>query len=339
MAQTVLVTGGAGYVGSHVCLALARAGYAPITIDDLSDGHRKAVQFGPLEELDIRHREIATVIARYRPSAVIHAAAKSEVVASFRDPTLYYQVNVLGTLNLIRACRVAEVPHFVMISSAAVYGQVSQPFIAEANPTQPINPYGMTKLSGEMILADPSEYRGSWAALRLFNVAGAAAAAGLGEDHKNESHLIPLTLRAAYRNVGPLSIFGTTHPTFDGSAVRDYVHVMDVADAVLLTLSYLREGGTSRAFNIGSGVGISVLQVVEAVERATGYKVPIRVVNPREGDAAALVADISQAQQSLGFRPASSFLDTIVADAKAWELRQSEIVVAQGEQTQPLATA
>lgn len=318
MTETVLVTGGAGYVGSHICLATAEAGYHPVSVDDLSGGHRRAVRFGPFEHLDIRARELGEVVARHRPIAIVHAAAESEVAASFRDAVLYHQVNVLGTRNVVRACRAAGVRHLVMISSAAVYGSVGVPLVDEGVPTRPMNPYGMTKLGGEAMLADPNDGHRSWAALRLFNVAGAAPDAGLGEDHAVETHLIPLALRAALGKSGPLALYGTTYPTADGSAVRDYVHVVDVAAAVLLALDYLRAGGASRVFNVGSGTGTSVFEVVRAVERVAGQRVPVRLEDGREGDPATLVADTALAGRSLGFRPSASRIDTIVADALAW---------------------
>lgn len=329
MTDTVLVTGGAGYVGSHICLALAKAGYGPVAIDDLSDGHCESVRFGPLEEIDIRHRGIEALVARYRPIAVIHAAAKSQVAASFRDTALYDQVNVLGTRNVVRACRAARVPHVVMISSAAIYGQIGRQLIDETAPTQPINPYGKTKLSGEIILADESGEHGSWVSLRLFNVAGAAPEAGLGENHKAETHLIPLALRASRGDTGPLSLYGNMYPTTDGSAVRDYVHVMDVAKAVVLALRYLRSGGASDVFNIGSGIGSSVMDVVKAVELATGQHVPLLVEGPREGDPPILVADITKAARTLGFQPTTSDLKSIVADAMAWETRRLALLIRQ----------
>jgi UDP-arabinose 4-epimerase len=317
--EIVLVTGGAGYIGAHVCLVLAEHGYQPIVVDDLSQGHRHAVRFGPIEQIDIRSPDLVDVVARHQPIAVVHAAAKSEVAASFANPSLYHQVNVFGTRNVVRACRAAAVPHLVMFSSAAIYGACDGGRPMEDAPLQPVSPYGMTKLAGEAMLRDAA---GSWAILRLFNVAGAAPTAGLGEEHRVETHLVPLAIRAALGMTQSLDVFGIAYRTPDGSAIRDYVHVMDVAEAVALTLEHLRMGGTSGTFNIGSGVGTSVLEIARVVARAAGSDIPLRIHGPRDGDPAMLVADVSRAASVLGFRAMMS-VDQIVGDALLWERSRS----------------
>lgn len=317
MADTIVVTGGAGYVGAHVCLALAECGYRPVALDNLSDGRRAAVRFGPLELLDVTSASLGEVLTRHAPTAVVHAAARADVAESFSAPELYRHTNVQGTRNLVDACLQAGVPHLVFISSAAVYGTVRVTPIRESAATRPVSPYGHSKLDAERLLAAATGL--SWAVLRLFNVAGAAAGAGIGEDHAEETHLVPLAIRAALGAGPPLRLFGTGYATPDATALRDYVHVVDVAEAVYQAIGYLRAGGPRRIVNIGSGTGTSVREVVSAVERATGRAVPVAVEAPRPGDPAVLVADTALARRILGFRPARSRIDRVVVDALAWE--------------------
>lgn len=318
MTETVVVTGGAGYVGAHVCLALSRRGYRPVTLDDLSTGHRAAVRFGPLEVTDLAGGPLAEILARHAPVAVVHAAARSDVAASFAEPVLYRLVNVEGTRRLAEACGRAGVRNLLLLSSAAVYGGGHGAAIREEAPAHPISPYGRSKLEAERALAAACGL--DWAALRLFNVAGAAAGDGLGEDHPHETHLVPLAIRAALGGGQPLRIYGGDHATPDATALRDYVHVLDVADAACDAVAYLRGGGAPGVFNIGSGEGTSVRAVVRAVERAAGRPVPLTVEPPRPGDPAVLVADCARARRMLGFRPRRSDIDRVVADALAWEL-------------------
>lgn len=323
MTGTVVVTGGAGYVGAHVCLVLAEHGYRPVVVDDLSTGHREAAAFGAFERLDVAADGLPAVLARHAPVAVVHAAALSDVAESFARPDLYRRVNVAGTARVASACRSTGVRRLVLLSSAAVYGPAGASPIAEDAKLRPISPYGESKLAAERCLAElcPADSGLAWAALRLFNVAGAAAGAGIGEDHAVERHLVPLAIRAALGTGAALRVFGAGHGTADGTAVRDYVHALDVAEAVRAAIAYLGDGGAPRAFNIGSGTGTSVLQVVAAVERACGLPVRRTLEAARPGDPPVLVAGIGLARRALGFRPQRSGIDRVVGDALAWERR------------------
>ncbi|BCU06778.1 UDP-glucose 4-epimerase GalE [Allochromatium tepidum] len=301
----VLVTGGAGYIGSHTCKALARAGYRPITLDNLVYGHEWAVRWGPLEIGDISDRTcLDAVIARHRPEAVIHFAAYAYVGESVRDPGRYYRNNVAGTLTLLEAMRDHAIPHIVFSSTCATYGVPDRTPITEDHPQRPINPYGASKLMVERILADFEQAHGlGWIALRYFNAAGADPEGEIGEDHDPETHLIPLALQAAAGRGPQLQVFGDDYPTPDGSCIRDYIHVADLAEAHVKSLAHLRAGEASGAFNLGTGQGASVLEVIAAVEHVTGRPVPREIGPRRPGDPPVLYADADKARRLLGWEP------------------------------------
>jgi len=324
MSQTVLVTGGAGYIGSHACKALARAGYLPVAYDNLSRGHRHAVRWGPLVEGDVADRERLTAALRaHRVSSVMHFAAFAYVGESGTDPALYYRNNVAGTLALLDAMREVGIARIVFSSTCATYGLPEAMPITETMPQRPVNPYGETKLAIERALHwYDAAYALRSVALRYFNAAGCDREAEIGEEHEPETHLIPLTLRAALGTAPPVAIFGTDYPTPDGTAIRDYVHVEDLAGAHVLALDYLARGGASTALNLATGRGYSVREIIAAVAAAAGRAVPHREAPRRPGDPPQLVADPSRALAVLGWRAECSDLETIIGSALAWERRR-----------------
>jgi UDP-arabinose 4-epimerase len=324
MSQSVLVTGGAGYIGSHACKALARAGYVPVTYDNLSRGHRHAVRWGPLVEGDVGDRAaVAAALRAHQAVAVMHFAAFAYVGESGSDPGLYYRNNVVGTLSLLDAMRDTGVDRIVFSSSCATYGIPEAVPIAETMPQRPVNPYGETKLVIERALHWYGTAYGLRAvALRYFNAAGCDRDGEIGEEHDPETHLIPLVLQAALGAGPPVGIFGTDYPTPDGTAIRDYIHVDDLATAHVRAVRHLVEGGTGGAVNLATGHGYSVREIIAAVVRAVGHEVPCREMARRAGDPPALVADPSRAQQMLGWRAECSDLDTIIGSALAWFARQ-----------------
>ena len=315
----VLVTGGAGYIGSHACKALARAGHQPVVFDNLSRGHAIAVKWGPLIQGDLRDTALLRETLRtHRIKAVMHFAAFAYVGESAENPGLYYDNNVGGMTSLLAAMQVENVGQLVFSSSCATYGTPTSLPITEDAPQAPINPYGRTKLICEWMLRDAAAAHGlRYAALRYFNAAGADPDGEIGERHDPETRIIPLALLAA-DGQAELQIFGTDYPTPDGTCIRDYVHVDDLARAHVLALDYLDNGGESVALNIGTGCGQSVWDVVDSVERVTGRRVVRSVAQRRAGDPAELTADPSRAQQVLGFRARYTSLDDIVAHAAPW---------------------
>ncbi|MDB5430536.1 MAG: galE [Caulobacter sp.] len=323
MRSSVLVSGGAGYIGSHICLRLAELGYTPVAYDNLSNGHAEFVQWGPLERGDIRDpARLAEVFALHRPCAVIHLAGLIEVGHSTADPALFYDINVGGSIRLLQAAEGAGVRAVVFSSSCAVYGAPQQTSIGEAHPLSPLNPYGRTKLVVEEFLQELARWKGmSSLALRYFNAAGADLTGRIGERHEPETHLIPLAIDAALGRRGPLNIFGADYPTPDGTAIRDYIHVADLADAHVRAVEWLLKtphaAGTFNAVNLGSGQGASVRELVDAVGRAVGSPVPLREAPRRAGDASQLIADITKAQQLLDWQP-SHDLETVVRTAVQW---------------------
>jgi UDP-glucose-4-epimerase GalE len=324
MRRSVIVSGGAGYVGSHACKALAAAGFIPVTLDNLSVGRPDAVRWGPLEIGDILDAgRVREVVAAHRPAAVLHFAALASVGESVEDPALYWQTNVTGTTNLLDACRASGVGPFILSSTCAVYGVPEVMPIRETTPEDPVNPYGATKLAAEWASAHYCEAYGLTAArLRYFNAAGADPDGEIGETRDRETHLIPLALDAVLGRRPALKIMGADYPTEDGTAVRDYVHVSDLADAHVAALRNLLDGGQSFTANLGTGVGHSVQSVVETVERVTGRAVPREVVGRRPGDPPTLVADPSFARRLLGIDFGLSVsLDDIVETA--WRCRSS----------------
>jgi len=319
----VLVTGGAGYVGAHACQALAAAGHSPTVYDDLSRGHRDAVRWGPLIEGDVRDAAGLTAALRQSSAqAILHFAARAEVGESVADPMLYYDVNVGGAVAIARAAQAAGVDALIFSSTCAVYGMPARIPIDETAPFQPINPYGASKMMAERVFADAGQAFGlRTTALRYFNAAGADPEARIGERHAPETHLIPLALRAALPGDFSLKIMGEDYPTPDGSAVRDYVHVLDLASAHVRALERLLDGQPGGAFNLGVGRGFSVKEVTAAVERVSGLTVRRTSAPRRAGDPPELIAAPAAAMTQLGWRPARTDLDLIVADALRWEER------------------
>ena len=316
----VLVTGGAGYIGSHTCKALASAGMRPVVFDNLSLGHRWAVKWGPLVQGELLDTEAVTrALREHGVQAVVHFAASAYVGDSMRDPGAYYRNNLLTTLSLLDAMHAADVRTLLFSSSCSVYGNPVHVPVDEAHPTAPLSPYGQTKLDGENAIGWYGRAHGiKWAALRYFNAAGADPEGEIGEVHDPETRLVPRAVMAALGQVGPLEVFGNDYPTPDGTAIRDYVHVSDLARAHVLALQGLLKGVASGVVNLGTGRGYSVLQVMQAVEAVAGRAVP-HVMRPRrEGDPAEVVADASRAQAMLNWRPAHSELDSIVATAWQW---------------------
>jgi UDP-arabinose 4-epimerase len=316
----VLVTGGAGYIGSHTAKLLAASGHSPIVFDDMSQGHAWAVRWGPIEHGNLSDLDrLRDVFARHKIDAVIHFAANALVGESMSNPTKYFRNNTVGTLNLIDAMRGASVDRIVFSSTCATYGNPVRVPIDEMHPQAPVNPYGESKLMVEKILRWYGECYGlRWMALRYFNAAGADPDGEIGEDHDPETHLIPLVIGAALGTRPPVGIFGTDYDTPDGTAVRDYVHVMDLADAHLRALQRLDEGTTSQAVNLGTGRGHSVREVLTTVARIAGKAVPAVESPRRAGDPPALVADPARARDVLGWTCRYPALEVIVEHAWAW---------------------
>jgi UDP-arabinose 4-epimerase len=320
---TALVTGGAGYIGSHICKALSRAGYLPVVYDNLLRGHEWAVRWGPLERGDIRDRtKLGEVFRQYSPTAVLHIAGLAYVGESVSDPSSYYDTNVAGSLALVETMREYGCAAIVFSSTCATYGNPDKLPIDEETPQRPINPYGASKLMVERILADFERAHGMrFTALRYFNAAGADPDGELGETHDPETHLIPLVLGAASGRSPPVAIFGADYDTPDGTCVRDYVHVADLAAAHVLALRALEQGMARPAYNLGIGRGFSVREVIAAAERVTGRKVPFSLSPRRGGDPATLVSDATRAAEELGWRPQVTDLDDIVRSAWVWHER------------------
>ena len=324
--SSVLVTGGAGYVGSHACKALHRAGFLPVTLDNLSTGHRQAVKWGPLEVGDVRNADfVAEVMTRHRATAVLHFAALSLVAESASKPQEYYDNNIGGTMALVAAMRRCSISRIVFSSTCAVYGIPDALPIEETQAVRPINAYGRTKLAVENFLTDMAATGAIRAVmLRYFNAAGADTDGEIGEAHSPESHLVPLAIQAALAPGSTLSVFGSDYPTADGTCERDYVHVEDLAEAHLQALTFLESTGGSHAFNLGTGQPVSVRQVLKAVERVLGTKVPTIEAPPRPGDPPRLFAAPGRAERDLGWIATRSDIDSIVASAARWQ-RNSNI--------------
>ena len=320
MTTPILVTGGAGYIGSHAAKALACAGYEPVTYDNLGRGHRDAVRWGPLVVGDLADRALLVeTMRRHQVAAVMHFAAFAYVGESVSEPELYFRNNVANSLTLLEAMGEAGVRHIVFSSTCATYGLPEKMPIAEETPQHPVNPYGESKLMIERMLHWLGPARGlAHVALRYFNAAGADPEGEIGENHDPETHLIPLVLLTALGQRPAIDIFGTDYPTPDGTAIRDYIHVQDLADAHALALAHLLKGGASLALNLGTGAGHSVRAVIETAERVTGRMIARREVARRAGDPPSLVADARKARELLGWTPRLSGLDDIIASAWAW---------------------
>lgn len=325
----VLVTGGAGYIGSHTAKTLASAGHDPVVFDNLSMGHRWAAKWGPLVEGDLSNGDLLRQTFReHQIDAVIHFAAHAYVGESVQNPRKYFQNNVVNTLSLLDAMVDSEVDQIIFSSTCATYGIPERIPIDETHPQSPINPYGESKLFVERALRWYGEAYGTkWMALRYFNAAGDDPDGEIGEYHDPETHLIPLVIFAALGRTDPVQIFGTDYPTDDGTAVRDYIHVSDLADAHVRGLEYLADGGESQPLNLGTGSGYSVREVVDSVQRVSGTMVPAVEGPRRAGDPPRLVADASRAADVLGWKPRFTHIDDIVRTAWTWHTQHEARVV------------
>lgn len=320
----VLVTGGAGYIGSHAVRALKQAGDEVVVLDNLIYGHKELAQGEPLIVGDLRDEALLRrVFSEHRFDAVMHFAAYAYVGESVQNPAKYYRNNVASTLNLLDAMREANVHLFIFSSTCATYGEPKEIPIPETHPQNPINPYGASKLMVERILQDYDRAYGlNYVSLRYFNAAGADEAGDIGEDHNPETHLIPLTLDAALGRRDHITIYGADYDTPDGTCVRDYIHVSDLAQAHLLGLRYLANGGKSDVFNLGNGNGFSVREVIETAEKVTGKAIRVVEGERRAGDPARLVGCAEKAKAILGWEPKFTRLETIVATAWKWHQRR-----------------
>lgn len=318
--RALLVTGGAGYIGSHVCKAAAAAGYLPVTFDNLAGGHRHAVRWGPLEKGDLRDGErVLATLERWRPVSVIHLAGLIDTSASMADPSSYYAHNVTASVALFDAMRRTGVSSLIFSSSAAVYGEPAYTPIDEDHRCLPLSPYGASKMMVERILQDYAcAYGLNSVSLRYFNAAGADAGGEIGEAHLVETHLIPLVLEAVAGRRPQIAIHGDDYDTRDGTCIRDYVHVEDLAAAHLLAIDYLKTREGAHAFNLGSGQGATVREIVDIARHVSNRTMPIRTGPRRAGDPAVLLADSTRARLQLGWSPARSDLKAIVSSAWNW---------------------
>ena len=319
MTAKILVTGGAGYIGSHTCKALAAAGLTPVVYDNLSRGFEWAVRWGPFEHGDILDQtRLEAVIERHAPLAVVHFAAFAYVGESVTDPATYYRNNIVGSLALLDAMRARGVDRLVFSSSCTTYGVQGADLIGEETPQTPVNPYGVTKLLIEQAMRDyATAYGLCGVALRYFNAAGADPDGEVGEAHEPETHLIPLVLEAAAGGA-PLTVFGDDYPTPDGTCIRDYVHVTDLADAHVAALQSMDKVGGFQAYNIGAGRGFSNKEIIAAARRGTGRDIPIKIGPRRPGDPAVLIADATRARRELNWTPRHSAVDDIIGTAWRW---------------------
>lgn len=322
--MNLLVVGGAGYIGSHMVKRLLASKHSVTILDNLSTGYRDAVIGGEFIQGDIGNSALLDkVFSENKFDAVLHFASYIQVGESVKKPDIYYQNNLSNTINLLNAMNAAGVKKFIFSSTAAIFGEPSYTPIDEAHPKQPINPYGRSKWMVEQILEDYDHaYELKSVCLRYFNAAGADADGEIGERHEPETHLIPILLQVASNRRERVSVFGTDYPTPDGTCIRDYIHVMDLCDAHIAALSYLRDHNLSGRFNLGNGTGFSVAQVIDAVESVTGKSLSIDYVERRPGDPAILVADATLARSTLGWSPKYSDLKTIVGHAWAFELKR-----------------
>lgn len=317
--MNVLVVGGAGYIGSHAVRALMDAGHRVSVFDNLSRGHREAVPKDLFIEGELTNRDLlCQVLTDHQIDAVMHFAAFALVNESVNDPSLYYQNNVVAALSLMEAMRLAGVRKFVFSSTTATYGEPDIIPIGESTPQQPINPYGFTKLVIEQALADYAHAYGfGYAALRYFNAAGAHPDGQIGEDHDPESHLIPIVLQVALGQRERITVFGDDYPTPDGTCIRDYVHVNDLADAHLKALDRIRPG-EGLCLNLGTGRGTSVREIIDACRKVTGHAIPEQIGSRREGDPAELIADATKAREVLGWSPQYTDIQSIIETAWRW---------------------
>ncbi len=323
--ETVLVVGGAGYIGSHTCLDLANKGYKPVVFDNFSNGHREFVKWGPAEEGDIRDRaRLDEVLAKHKPSAILHFAALIEVGESVKDPVAFYENNVIGTLTLLAAAQAAGINAFVFSSTCATYGLPQSVPLDETHRQVPINPYGRTKYIVEQALADYDQYKNFRSVmLRYFNAAGADFEGRIGEWHQPETHAIPLAIDAALGRRQGFKVFGSDYETRDGTCVRDYIHVLDLADAHVRAVQYLLDGGESVALNLGTGTGTTVKELLGAIEDVSKKPFPVEYIGRREGDSHTLVANNDKARDVLGWVPQYD-LSQIIQSAWNWHARSNQ---------------
>ncbi|RMH80607.1 MAG: UDP-glucose 4-epimerase GalE [Acidobacteria bacterium] len=317
----LLITGGAGYIGSHMVKLLGEGGHKVLTIDNLSNGHPQAVLYGELEIVDLlNYKALEEVLLDFKPEAVIHFAAKVVVPESVQKPLLYYENNFQGTINLLQAMKRSGVKYLIFSSTAAVYGIPKSVPVKEEDPKEPINPYGWSKLFSEQAIKDFSYAEGlKYAVLRYFNVAGADPEGKIGQITKNPTHLILRACKVAMGKLPYIEVFGTDYNTPDGTCIRDYIHVVDLCQAHLRALEYLLEGGESHVFNVGYGRGYSVLEVIERVKKVSGVDFEVRYGPRREGDPPIIVADNTKVKSSLGWAPRYDDLDFIIKTALSWE--------------------
>jgi UDP-arabinose 4-epimerase len=322
--MNVLITGGAGYIGSHTAKVMSRAGFSPVVIDNMSFGHEWAVKWGPLEKGDLCDADfVRSVFAKHKIEAVVHFAANAFVGESMTNPRKYFKNNVVNTLNLLNVMLDANVKTIVFSSTCATYGDPIRVPIDETHPQNPVNPYGESKLFVEKMLKWYGQaYSLRWTALRYFNAAGADPEGEIGEDHTPETHLIPLVIQAALKQRPHIEVFGTDYPTPDKTAIRDYIHVTDLADAHVKSIQRLLAGGESAMINLGTGTGSSVREVIKAVEKISGL--PVKVVDSprRPGDPPALVADAKKAASLLKWTPQCPKIETIVEHAWKWQSKR-----------------
>ncbi|MBB2749465.1 UNVERIFIED_ORG: UDP-glucose 4-epimerase [Rhizobium aethiopicum] len=323
--ETVLVVGGAGYIGSHTCLDLANKGYKPVVFDNFSNGHREFVKWGPAEEGDIRDRaRLDEVLAKHKPAAILHFAALIEVGESVKDPVSFYENNVIGTLTLLSAAQAAGINAFVFSSTCATYGLPQSVPLDETHRQVPINPYGRTKYIVEQALADYDQYRSLRSVvLRYFNAAGADFEGRIGEWHQPETHAIPLAIDAALGRRQGFKVFGSDYETRDGTCVRDYIHVLDLADAHVRAVEYLLKGGESVALNLGTGTGTTVKELLGAIEDVSNRPFPVEYIGRREGDSHTLVANNDKARDVLGWVPQYD-LSQIIRSAWNWHAKSNQ---------------
>lgn len=323
--ETVLVVGGAGYIGSHTCLDLANKGYRPVVFDNFSNGHREFVKWGPAEEGDIRDRaRLDEVLAKHKPAAILHFAALIEVGESVKDPVSFYENNVVGTLTLLSAAQAAGINAFVFSSTCATYGLPQSVPLDETHRQVPINPYGRTKYIVEQALADYDQYKNLRSViLRYFNAAGADFEGRIGEWHQPETHAIPLAIDAALGRRQGFKVFGSDYETRDGTCVRDYIHVLDLADAHVRAVEYLLRGGESVALNLGTGTGTTVKELLGAIEDVSQRPFPVEYIGRREGDSHTLVANNDKARDVLGWVPQYD-LPQIIQSAWNWHSRSNQ---------------
>ncbi|NKL18336.1 UDP-glucose 4-epimerase GalE [Rhizobium leguminosarum] len=323
--ETVLVVGGAGYIGSHTCLDLANKGYTPVVFDNFSNGHREFVKWGPAEEGDIRDRaRLDEVLAKHKPVAILHFAALIEVGESVKDPVSFYENNVIGTLTLLSAAQAAGINAFVFSSTCATYGLPQSVPLDETHRQVPINPYGRTKYIVEQALADYDQYRSLRSVvLRYFNAAGADFEGRIGEWHQPETHAIPLAIDAALGRRQGFKVFGSDYETRDGTCVRDYIHVLDLADAHVRAVEYLLKGGDSVALNLGTGTGTTVKELLGAIEDVSNRPFPVEYIGRREGDSHTLVANNDKARDVLGWVPQYD-LSEIIRSAWDWHAKSNQ---------------